>query len=530
MISIRQLSIKLFLAYLALLFSGLLVVRWFWFYPTELELYTNNQQRELHSVHSTLQQHKLRLLSLTRDYAEWDNTYHFVQSPSADYIRINFVPETFRNLDIDKAVIINENNQILLNQSFDTQSFSLSSENKHLPNWLISVAKNIDYVSRYPVSFNYLDDTLHLIAITPITSSDGRAPNKGYFAFAQVISNDFWQNMQQQTRVRIESLAHTDITDCESFEKPIKHAQASHVRCLLDLQQQPTLALRLSNDAAMPQFMRLELYPTFFVISIIPGFLFLLFLQLMLRPLQQATRTLQDNVAKGQLHTLFVHPKQPLKVRELIHLRNAYNDLVVLVRQQQERLELLSNTDRLTNIANRRAFDDALITTWQRLQRHQQSMVLIMCDIDYFKPFNDHYGHGAGDMALQQVAQALAASVQRSDELVARYGGEEFVIIAYVDDAIELNQLRLRLASAIHRLQIPHEYSQVRDIVTVSFGMAWIKESGPWLTDYQAKDWLKAADMALYEAKGAGRDCCMLQVINQELPFTESPEWQQSPN
>lgn len=530
MISIRQLTGILFFAYLVLLFVGLLLVRWFWFYPAELELVSKNQERELDSVHSTLYQQKIRLMSLANDYAEWDATYQYVRSPIEHYVKENFVPESFHKLNIDKAVIINEDKQILLNLSFNARSFELSTNEHDLANWLINIAKEIDYVSRYPISFNYLNNQLYLIAVNPVSSSDGRSPNNGYLAFAQAISPRFWHSIQQQTRVKVEPLATTDFSSCLPFDTPIQQPQNSYIRCLYDIKQNPTVAVKLSTNAIIPSFMRLELYPTFFVISVIPGLLFLLFLQFMIKPLQQATRALQNNLAKGQLHTLFVHPKQPLKVRELMQLRNAYNDLVVLVRQQQERLELLSNTDRLTNIANRRAFDDALTNTWQRLQRHQQSMVLIMCDIDYFKPFNDHYGHGAGDVALQQVAQALATAVQRSDEIVTRYGGEEFAIIAYVDDAIELNQLRLRLANAIHRLRIPHEYSQVRDIVTVSFGMAWIKESGPWLTDYQAKDWLKAADVALYEAKGAGRDCCMLHVISQQLPFTESPEWQQSPN
>lgn len=530
MMSIRQLSIGLFIAYLTLLFTGLLLVRWFWFYPIELKVYQKHQQRELHSVHSLLRQHQLRLLGIVRNFAEWDETYEFASAPTDDYGRINFLPESFSTLDIDTVVIINNNGRVLLNKSLDKNTFTLTEKNSELSAWLTSIVKDIDYSSRYPVSFNYINDVLYMTAVTPISSSDGRAPYNGYFAFAQAITPRFWQELEQQTRVRIEPLTPFDMTLCKPMDSPLQTIQDSHVRCLFDLKQQPTMAIRFGNDDTMPRFMRVELYPTFLVISVIPGILFMLFLQLILSPIQHATRRLKDNLALGQIRPLLLNTGRRFNVTELTQLRNAYNDLVIVTRQQQERLELLSNTDRLTNIANRRAFDDALTNTWQRLQRHQQSMVLIMADIDYFKPFNDHYGHAAGDTALQRVAQSLAAAVKRSDELVARYGGEEFVIIAYVNDDIELNQLRLRLASAIHSLQIPHEYSNVRDIITVSFGIAWIKESGPWLSDYQAKDWLKAADAALYQAKGAGRDCAMLHVINQEMPFTTSPEWQQSPN
>src|SRR5690606_31277693 len=138
--------------------------------------------------------------------------------------------------------------------------------------------------------------------------------------------------------------------------------------------------------------------------------------------------------------------------------------------------------------------------------------------------FNDHYGHQAGDDALHKVAQALKGCARRTDEIAARFGGEEFVILLYADTEEDMENIRERISQAVHNLGIPHQHSTVASHLTISFGIAWIRNSGPWLEDNAAEEWLHAADAALYAAKGAGRDCSMLQIISPQQPFTDSPE------
>lgn len=172
-------------------------------------------------------------------------------------------------------------------------------------------------------------------------------------------------------------------------------------------------------------------------------------------------------------------------------------------------LEEMSFIDGLTHIANRRAFDQALKTEANRLARNRLPMGLIMVDIDYFKLFNDHYGHGRGDTCLQSVAKALQAPLKRPGDLLARYGGEEFVIL--LPETTEQGVLKVAeaLRKSVSDQKLPHGYSKVADHVTISLGgVSRILASGD-----EGQALLKAADDALYEAKRSGRNRVYLQSL-----------------
>lgn len=167
-----------------------------------------------------------------------------------------------------------------------------------------------------------------------------------------------------------------------------------------------------------------------------------------------------------------------------------------------ERLERLSSLDGLSGLANRRTFDQTLLTEWQRAQRHGQWLAVIMLDIDNFKAYNDHYGHQAGDACIQALAQVLSDSVRRSGELVARYGGEEFVFLLPGSDVSAALKTAERTRQAVEARALPHAYSATADHVTISLGVAALR---PGPDDISAR-LVKMADDALYAAKNAGRN------------------------
>ncbi|GAB3362507.1 MULTISPECIES: diguanylate cyclase [Giesbergeria] len=160
-----------------------------------------------------------------------------------------------------------------------------------------------------------------------------------------------------------------------------------------------------------------------------------------------------------------------------------------------------SHTDGLTGLANRRCFDEVLAEEWSRARRTRQPLALIMIDIDYFKRYNDHYGHVEGDHCLRRVAQILADNVRRPGDLVARYGGEEFAVIAPATDLHGIQQLAEKLRLVIAQEAIPHAL-HTQGCVTASFGVAIAVPDG----SNGPEPLLQAADRALYHAKEAGRD------------------------
>lgn len=162
----------------------------------------------------------------------------------------------------------------------------------------------------------------------------------------------------------------------------------------------------------------------------------------------------------------------------------------------------LSDTDGLTGIANRRKLEEHLAQEWRRLLRDKKPLTLMMCDIDYFKPYNDLYGHQAGDDCLKSVAAVLAGHSQRSGDLAARYGGEEFTIVLPAVDHEGAAKLAEIIRRDVEALMIEHADSSISAYVTLSIGVACRVPTAESTADKLVKN----ADRALYEAKAKGRN------------------------
>jgi diguanylate cyclase (GGDEF)-like protein len=170
--------------------------------------------------------------------------------------------------------------------------------------------------------------------------------------------------------------------------------------------------------------------------------------------------------------------------------------------RQRRMLERLANIDGLTELANRRRFDEVFAAEWQRARAGSRPLSLALLDIDCFKQYNDQYGHPAGDRVLRSVARSAASFMRRPTDLAARYGGEELVMLMPDTDAAQAQHLVGCIRQAILELTIAHGASQVAPVLTVSVG-------GATLLDFDAEtapELLQAVDQQLYRAKHAGRN------------------------
>ncbi|MEM7793217.1 MAG: diguanylate cyclase [Cyanobacteria bacterium P01_C01_bin.118] len=172
------------------------------------------------------------------------------------------------------------------------------------------------------------------------------------------------------------------------------------------------------------------------------------------------------------------------------------------LKKENQKLYRLANIDELTQIMNRRFLDRQLDYEWQQLQQVGQPLSVILFDVDYFKRYNDYYGHLAGDRCLWKIARAVKESLQGESNFVARYGGEEFAVVLPNVDESGAVAIAQTIQQAIHTLAIPHAQSEVSSIVSVSLGIASIVP----LPESSWKGLVDRADQALYEAKRQGRD------------------------
>jgi diguanylate cyclase (GGDEF)-like protein len=193
-----------------------------------------------------------------------------------------------------------------------------------------------------------------------------------------------------------------------------------------------------------------------------------------------------------------VHQRTAELAKEVQERQRAQEQLLLA----NQELHRLANVDGLTQVSNRRSFDQKLTTEWRRLQRAQKPLSLILFDVDFFKRYNDEYGHQAGDDCLVRLAQAVAQVVNRSADMVARYGGEEFAIVLPETTVAGAVTIATNIQQTVTALAIIHHRSEVGSYVTVSMGIA----SQVPTPDSEPKDLVAQADEALYQAKQQGRD------------------------
>lgn len=208
-----------------------------------------------------------------------------------------------------------------------------------------------------------------------------------------------------------------------------------------------------------------------------------------------------------------------LKLGAVDYITKPYSPPIVKIRirnhlrlvHQYKLLDQLAYLDGLTEIPNRRRFDVVVEKEWARSVRNRTPFSLAMVDVDYFKQYNDHYGHAMGDLALQKIAKALERGLNRPGDFVARYGGEEFVIVLPETDAAA-QVVAERLRQNVADCNIPHLYSQIANHVSVSIGLVIIMHTDNTMPPETI---LKTADQNLYLAKKNGRNQMVSSLIGQ---------------
>jgi len=221
----------------------------------------------------------------------------------------------------------------------------------------------------------------------------------------------------------------------------------------------------------------------------------------------------EKELQEAEASIRFLYEQEKRQSEELAQQNLALEQAKLELEAANQTLQELASLDGLTQIANRRSFDKALQSEWQRMAREKAPLSLILLDIDFFKLYNDRYGHQRGDECLKKVAEILDKNAHRGGDLAARYGGEEFAVILSGTDV----RGALRVAELIRRdlnaMAIPHEASKVSKFVTISIGVTNVVPA----VGRSIEGLIGEADRALYQAKLEGRDRIVCLEYNQEF-------------
>lgn len=493
------------------------------FLKLERRLEAANNERVAQSVMNESAQ----LSRIARDWASWDDMYSFLNSRSPSFIQSNFSDATLVNIRINALYCFDAAGRIIWGRTLDPQESSRrvpplfdhgSVSEDHpvqqiLRAWRGGRGDSVNGLmmsSQGPV----------LIAAHPVLRSDHSGVPRGVLLMARFVDADFAGRLREVTRLSFDIVdaaqirAHPDDKalpleyagtgsfyrpggDSIYYYTPLRNVQGRVIQYVVRRSDQE-IAKRGTQTILIAQIAVLASG------VIMLGALLLALYRWILIPLTRLLTRIREIKAEG----IFPGNLAVLRDDEIGQLTKEFNSMMNMIRNQtvlleerSSRLTELARVDQLTGLVNRRSFDDSLRYEWQRLKRERAHLTIIMLDVDYFKRYNDSYGHQKGDECLRRVAQAINTAMRRPADIAARYGGEEFAIILPATDLAGASCVARAIAHSIDSLAIPHQGSPLGR-VTVCMGVAGCIPDEK--TD--SSGLIAEADAALYTAKAKGRN------------------------
>jgi diguanylate cyclase (GGDEF)-like protein len=449
--------------------------------------------------------------AFSQDWAIWTEMYRYAQHPDAAWARDNLGAQALQPANLGLAMIYDAKGQLLLMNALDEKGQELT-----LPHFLASpyVAYFSDPTRPPACSVLTTDVGLMLTCWARIKNSDGTGDAAGTVVMGRFLGPLLISKLRDQIKLPIKLQVNEALPQglvrwpeliTAKFPEEVTFWTSHNTNLyqlyypLKDLLQQPLgfIALDVARDVhlqgqALFRQVRMQLA----AIALLTSCLMALAVHwLLIRRLDSLT---------SQLAKLASGSRWDARMRmegrdELGLVSNKVNQLLALIETQVDKLQTLSLTDALTGLPNRRAFEFKLITEYSRAQRKSRPLALLAVDVDHFKRYNDFYGHPAGDVALQVVADILRMSIGRPSDFIARMGGEEFSVLLPETDADGAKEISERIVHNFRMRSLPHADSPVASYMTVSIGIAIAGEE-------TQDSFFSRADQALYHVKHDGRN------------------------
>lgn len=515
--ALRLLPLILTVVMALLLFSlGAAIGTRYWLVLPKLrEMEAQADRKDLRRVLLAIDAKKQQLSALAYDNAMWDGLYDFVTHPNQEFFDSTFPVDTLVTFNIDLLAIFDSENRLVARR--------IADDKQALPS---AVAVPVDDLKPHLVDLQQVRERALIFnsgvmrsargamvyAVASIVRSDKTGTPRGNLLFATDFDRELLEEVKENAQVKVSFEPAAPNAVVRATPDDVYRDDHDQLRWVLtDAQRHPVIQLVLT----LPQR---DYETTLWVLPVLVAFLFnffgaavmlLLFHFVLIRPLGGIGEYLRKLRADGD----YSRRIDSTQANELGDLSRDINALVQHVQVQQQQLQAqaaemqaLSFQDGLTGLANRRRFDQALADNWALMQRAQMPLALVMFDVDYFKNYNDHYGHQRGDEVLRQLGELLRQVTERQSDLAARYGGEEFAILLPETNEAGAWRIAMRLQNDLHNAAIQHEHSAIGPLLTISIGICALIPSA----QTTKRDLIRQADAALYSSKAAGRNTITL--------------------
>lgn len=458
-----------------------------------------------------------RLNEVTGENSSWTELHDFMKAPAGGFLQANLGSGALLTANLSWASIHNRQLRRIYQWSVD----KASAQERAIPELLDAASPLEQHIKGQP--FNALERNcgflrtqqgLIALCLRPILDSNSqRAPN-GVLTLGRLVDQEMLARLQKRTDLHFQILPHTARADGKtSMALPLTtslgRSQVHYHQArdsfqlgtvLFDLAGRPCARVELNWPSLIISRGQQVIVQTEWLLAMLIGTCALGMLwvvnRVLIVPLGQLWKELNALQGSKEWHRRMLASSSD----EIGAVARQINLLLQVIEQQVQELEVSSQTDPLTSLWNRRAYDLQLDFCLSHARRTGEPLALLLIDVDYFKLFNDRYGHQAGDQALQAVAGSLKQVARRDTDVCARLGGEEFVVLLQNTTPELAEQLAQAMQQALAECRIRHELSPVAEYLTISIGLA-MAEAGE-----SADSLYNRADCALYLAKAAGRN------------------------
>ncbi len=493
--------------------------------PTYLALEESEAKEDLERASEAIYRELEHVNILCHDWASWDPTYEFIVSNSEEYEDSNLTLSTFKTNRLNLIYFCDRNGKIVWQTTYDVAN-----------GWEIRISNILDHVKvkKYLLDFSDagkpyktgLLNTEHgamMLASRPILPSSNEGTARGTLIMGRLLDRELIKKLTSQTLVNFNIIPLHDKSVLEQYTclfnkfapgspyylEKINEDELKAYSIIPDIENNQALMITLSFPREISKQGIKSINFAIIYILLVGTIVLILFLfftnSMILIPLSKLTRLIKQVENTGDLSI-----RSPIRRKDEIgQLSNGFNQMMKKRQIQTEELaaamktmKKLATIDPLTDLANRRYFEDSIEKEWKIVLREKLPIGIILCDIDYFKLYNDTYGHQQGDECLKTVAASIKKGVQRPSDLVARYGGEEFIILLPNTKIVGAIHVAERVRKNVEDLEIDHSASKVGKHVSISLGVAG------YIPDVEAvyEKLIEAADQALYQSKENGRN------------------------